>query len=109
MVEGRGDLAEFTNPAAVWSTDQASPSGLAFADGSRHPLFSATLGLSLLFVIAVTLHGEMYRLRPAPDHLTGVSPSTAIRNPLGVGILAGPVTITLPDPVASRPTPVPWG
>jgi signal transduction histidine kinase len=30
----------------------------------------------------------------APDHLTGVSPSTAIRNPLGVEILAGPVTIT---------------
>jgi SAM-dependent methyltransferase len=45
--------------------------GLAFADGSRHPLFSATLGLSLLFVVAVTLHGEMYRLRPAPDRLTG--------------------------------------
>jgi SAM-dependent methyltransferase len=44
--------------------------GLAFADGSRHPLFSATLGLSLLLVIAVTLHGEMYRLRPAPDRLT---------------------------------------
>ncbi|HEV2079307.1 MAG TPA: fused MFS/spermidine synthase [Allosphingosinicella sp.] len=44
--------------------------GLAFAEGSRHPLFSATLGLSLLFVVAVTLHGEMYRLRPAPDHLT---------------------------------------
>ncbi|HLL58602.1 MAG TPA: fused MFS/spermidine synthase [Allosphingosinicella sp.] len=45
--------------------------GLAFADGSRHPLFSATIGLSLLFVVAVTLHGEMYRLRPAPDRLTG--------------------------------------
>jgi hypothetical protein len=29
------------------------------------------IGLSLLFVVAVTLHGEMYRLRPAPDRLTG--------------------------------------
>ncbi|HEY0627433.1 MAG TPA: fused MFS/spermidine synthase [Allosphingosinicella sp.] len=45
--------------------------GLAFTEGSQHPLFSATLGLSLLFVVAITLHGEMYRLRPAPDRLTG--------------------------------------
>jgi hypothetical protein len=42
--------------------------GLAFSDGSQRPIFSATLGLSLLFTVAVTLHGEMYRLRPAADH-----------------------------------------
>ncbi|MDP8912980.1 MAG: fused MFS/spermidine synthase [Pseudomonadota bacterium] len=45
--------------------------GLAFADGSHRPLTAATLGLSLLFVVAVTLHSEMYRLRPQPDRLTG--------------------------------------
>jgi len=45
--------------------------GLAFASGSRSPYFSATLGLSLLFVVAVTLHSAMYRLRPAADRLTG--------------------------------------
>ncbi|HZG45062.1 MAG TPA: hypothetical protein VEZ41_02175, partial [Allosphingosinicella sp.] len=45
--------------------------GLALADGSTKPLAAATLGLSLLFVIAVTLHSEMYRLRPEPDRLTG--------------------------------------
>ncbi len=45
--------------------------GLAFANGSHTPLFSGTLGLSLLFVLAVALHAEMYRLRPAVDHLTG--------------------------------------
>jgi hypothetical protein len=45
--------------------------GLAFADGSSRPIFSATLGISLLFVLAVTLHGELYRLRPAVDRLTG--------------------------------------
>lgn len=45
--------------------------GLAFADGSNRPLVAATLGLSLLFVVAVTLHAEMYRLRPEPDRLTG--------------------------------------
>lgn len=30
-----------------------------------------TASLSLLFVVAVTLHGEMYRTRPAPSELTG--------------------------------------
>jgi hypothetical protein len=44
--------------------------GLAFADGTRSPFFSATLGLVLLFVIAVALHAEMFRLRPAVGHLT---------------------------------------
>jgi SAM-dependent methyltransferase len=57
--------------------------GLAFADGSRHPLFSATLGLSLLFVVAVTLHGEMYRLRPAPDRLTGFYLTMSLGGVLG--------------------------
>jgi SAM-dependent methyltransferase len=45
--------------------------GLAFSDGSQKPLFSATLGLSLLLIVAIALHAELYRLRPAPDRLTG--------------------------------------
>jgi SAM-dependent methyltransferase len=44
--------------------------GLAFSDGTRSPFFSATLGLLLLFAIAVALHSEMFRLRPAVGHLT---------------------------------------
>ena len=44
--------------------------GLAFSDGTRSPFFSATLGLLLLFTIAVALHSEMFRLRPAVGHLT---------------------------------------
>jgi SAM-dependent methyltransferase len=44
--------------------------GLAFSDGSRTPLFSVTLGLVLLLAIAVALHSEMFRLRPAVGHLT---------------------------------------
>ena len=44
--------------------------GLAFSDGTRNPFFSATLGLVLLFVVAVALHAEMFRLRPAVGHLT---------------------------------------
>jgi SAM-dependent methyltransferase len=44
--------------------------GLAFSSGGRSPFFSATLGLLLLLVIAVALHSEMFRLRPAVGHLT---------------------------------------
>jgi SAM-dependent methyltransferase len=44
--------------------------GLAFSSGTQNPFFSATLGLLLLFVVAVALHAEMFRLRPAVGHLT---------------------------------------
>ena len=44
--------------------------GFAFSGGSRSPFFTATLGLILLFTIAVALHTAMYRLRPAAGHLT---------------------------------------
>ncbi len=57
--------------------------GLAFADGSQRPIFSATLGLSLLLFVAVTLHGEMYRLRPAADHLTAFYLSMSVGGVLG--------------------------
>ena len=62
--------------------------GLAFADGSQRPIFSATLGLSLLFVIAVTLHGELYRLRPEPDRLTGFYLSMALGGVIGGALVA---------------------
>jgi hypothetical protein len=44
--------------------------GLAFSRGARDPFFSATLGLVLLFVVAVALHTAMFRSRPAVGHLT---------------------------------------
>ena len=44
--------------------------GLAFSSGTQNPLFSVTLGLVLLFAIAVALHAELFRLRPAVGHLT---------------------------------------
>jgi glucose/arabinose dehydrogenase len=34
LVEGRGHLDRFRNPVVVWHTDQASPSGLAYAGGA---------------------------------------------------------------------------
>jgi hypothetical protein len=44
--------------------------GLALSDGSQQPVFTGTLGLLLLFTIAVALHTRMYRLRPAAGRLT---------------------------------------
>jgi SAM-dependent methyltransferase len=44
--------------------------GLVFSGGAGTPLFSVTLGLLLLFTIAVALHAEMFRLRPTVGHLT---------------------------------------
>jgi SAM-dependent methyltransferase len=44
--------------------------GLAFSGAILNPFFTATLGLLLLFVVAVALHAEMFRLRPAVGHLT---------------------------------------
>jgi spermidine synthase len=44
--------------------------GLAFKSGRGDPIFAATLGLLLLFVAAVALHTQMFRLRPAVGHLT---------------------------------------
>ena len=44
--------------------------GLAFSEGTRNPFVSASLGLVLLFAVAVALHGEMFKLRPAVGHLT---------------------------------------
>ena len=44
--------------------------GLAFSTGTQNPFFSATLGLLLLLAVAVALHAELFRLRPAVGHLT---------------------------------------
>ncbi|HEV2747357.1 MAG TPA: fused MFS/spermidine synthase [Allosphingosinicella sp.] len=57
--------------------------GLAFVDGSRRPLAAAALGLSLLFFVAVALHGEMYRLRPQADRLTGFYLAMSVGGVLG--------------------------
>jgi SAM-dependent methyltransferase len=82
-------IAFATRRGAATFITQISPlivliaGGLAFTQGSNHPLFSATLGLSLLFVVAVTLHGEMYRLRPGPDRLTGFYLSMSVGGVLG--------------------------
>jgi SAM-dependent methyltransferase len=76
--------------------------GLAFFDGSQRPIFSATLGLSLLFTVAVTLHGEMYRLRPAADHLTAFYLSMSAGGVLG-GAFCAVVAPTIFDWIYEHP------
>ncbi|HEY0012876.1 MAG TPA: hypothetical protein VGB79_08500 [Allosphingosinicella sp.] len=44
--------------------------GLAFSGGSNNAILGAGLGLVLLFAVAVALHTEMFRRRPAVGHLT---------------------------------------
>ncbi len=52
-VEGEGDDADYVEPRAVWSTDDASPSGIAYWQGS---LWMAALGGGRLW--EVPLDGE---------------------------------------------------
>jgi SAM-dependent methyltransferase len=57
--------------------------GFAFSGGSDQPFFTATLGLLLLFIIAIALHAEMYRRRPEPAHLTAFYLAMAVGGVLG--------------------------
>jgi SAM-dependent methyltransferase len=70
--------------------------GFAFSDGSNQPFFTATLGLILLFVIAVALHTQMYRLRPEAGHLTAFYLAMAVGGVLG-GIFCAILAPTLFD------------
>lgn len=62
---GPADLVTVVAPLVVLIAG-----GLAFSTGTQNPFFSATLGLVLLFAVAVALHAELFRLRPAVGHLT---------------------------------------
>jgi glucose/arabinose dehydrogenase len=54
VVEGRGHQARFHDPVRVWHTDEASPSGIAIADGS---VFMAALRGERLWQIPLLAHG----------------------------------------------------
>jgi len=56
LVEGRGDLEEYRNPFAQWRTSEASPSGLAFAEGS---LWMASLRGERLWRVPVRRDGSI--------------------------------------------------
>ena len=54
LVEGKGDVEEYRNPHVTWSTADASPSGLAFVDGS---LWAGALRGQRLWEVPVTGNG----------------------------------------------------
>jgi len=54
IVEGEGDLEEYRNPFVTWSTAEASPSGLAFLNGS---LWAGALRGERLWQVPVTEDG----------------------------------------------------
>ena len=56
LVEGRGDLEEYRNPFAQWRTSEASPSGLAYAEGS---LWMASLRGERLWRVPVREDGSI--------------------------------------------------
>lgn len=58
LVEGRGDLDEYSNPFAQWRTSEASPSGLAFAEGA---LWMASLRGQRLWRVTVGEDGSIGR------------------------------------------------
>lgn len=62
--------------------------GIAFVSSTGWPILAATLGLSLLFVVSVTLHAELYRLRPAADRLTGFYLAMSVGGVLGGAVCA---------------------
>ncbi len=68
--------------------------GFALLDDEARPLLRAGLSLLLLFVVAVALHTRMYRLRPAPDRLTGFYLAMSIGGVIGglFAALLAPVT-----------------
>jgi len=53
-VEGMGNNAQFRNPAVIWTTAEASPSGLAFANNT---LFAAALRGTRLWTVGVNANG----------------------------------------------------
>lgn len=60
QVEGRGGPARFTDPVHQWATDEASPSGLAYAEGS---LWMAALRGRRLWQIPIREDGSAGRPR----------------------------------------------
>jgi len=62
--------------------------GISLQNAPAQPLLTTVSVLMLLFVVAVTLHAEMYRTRPSPRHLTGFYLCMSIGGALG-GIFAG--------------------
>lgn len=70
--------------------------GVIMGGYSERPFFSAAIALTLLFMISVALHTALYRLRPAPDRLTGFYLAMSAGGALG-GVFAALVAPVLFD------------
>lgn len=62
--------------------------GVMIGGFNELPLVNLSIALTLLFMVSVALHTQMYRLRPEPDRLTGFYLAMAVGGALG-GVFAG--------------------
>jgi len=113
-VEGMTTDTRFRNPAVVWSTAEASPSGLAYANNT---LFAAALRGTRLWTVPLTngttgtpvaeLQGQFGRLRTVmlgPDGWLWVA--TSNRDGRGTPVAADDRVLRFP-PVTTTPTSTP--
>ncbi|MDF2494456.1 fused MFS/spermidine synthase [Sphingomonas sp.] len=70
--------------------------GVMIGGFQLQPAFGLLLALTLLFMVAVALHTAMYRLRPAPERLTGFYLAMSVGGALG-GLFAGLIAPALFD------------
>ncbi len=61
--------------------------GVMVGGFNESPLVNLAIALTLLFMASVALHTQLYRLRPAPDRLTGFYLAMAVGGALG-GVFA---------------------
>ncbi|MEZ0496776.1 spermidine synthase [Sphingomonas sp. IW22] len=90
--------------------------GLMIGGTHEFPYLNATIALGLLFMVSVALHTQLYRLRPAPDRLTGFYLALSVGGALG-GVFAGLLAPVLFDWTYEYPiliiasgvlAPLPW-
>ncbi|HTG38490.1 MAG TPA: hypothetical protein VL973_06760 [Sphingomonas sp.] len=62
--------------------------GIMIGGTHDYPYLNATISLSLLFMVSVALHTQLYRMRPGPDRLTGFYLALSVGGALG-GVFAG--------------------
>jgi hypothetical protein len=70
--------------------------GVMVGGSQERPLVGAIVALALLFMASVALHTVLYRMRPAPERLTGFYLATAFGGALG-GVFAALVAPVLFD------------
>ncbi len=71
-------VISFVTPSVLLLTG-----GLAFMAAGNSVIVQLGASLVLLFAVAVALHGEMYRTRPAPEHLTNFYLMMSVGGALG--------------------------